>query len=229
MTAIAGPTTAPDLEKRLRAMGIVPVVTIGKASDAPALGAALVTGGLPIVEITFRTHAAADAIRALRDGLPDFLVGAGTVLDLPTLDRAVAAGAAFVVAPGFNPAVVDRCLELGIPVVPGVSTPTDIEAALGRGLELLKFFPAEAAGGLAFLQAVAAPYAGVSFMPTGGITRDNLPRYLSHPFVAACGGSWIAPERAIAEGRFTDITSTAAEAVALAAGATNNSDETRTA
>jgi 2-dehydro-3-deoxyphosphogluconate aldolase/(4S)-4-hydroxy-2-oxoglutarate aldolase len=223
-------TAAPAgvrLENHLRATGIVPVVTIEAASDAPALGAALNAGGLPIAEITFRTHAAADAIRALRDAFPDFLVGAGTVLDLPTLERAVAAGAGFVVAPGFNPVIVDRCLELGIPVVPGVSTPTDIEAALGRGLELLKFFPAEAAGGLAFLRAVAAPYAGVSFMPTGGITRDNLPRYLSHPFVAACGGSWIAPERAISDGRFDEITAAAAEAVSLAARATTTSDETR--
>jgi 2-dehydro-3-deoxyphosphogluconate aldolase/(4S)-4-hydroxy-2-oxoglutarate aldolase len=215
MAAIAaGPSL---LEKRLRAVGVVPVITIRDAAAAAALGHALVRGGLPIAEITFRTDAAADAIRALRDGFPDFLVGAGTVLDLPTLDQAVAAGASFVVAPGFNPAVVDRCLELGVPVIPGVSSPTDIEAALGRRLDLLKFFPAEAAGGLDFLKAVSAPYGGVSFMPTGGITRDNLPRYLAHPFVAACGGSWIASETAIVDGRFDEIAALAGQAVELAA------------
>ena len=205
------------LEKRLRSVGIVPVVTIARAADAAALGDALSAGGLPIAEITFRTDAAAQVIAVLRDRFPDFLVGAGTVLDLPTLDRAVAAGATFVVAPGFNPAVVDRCLELGIPIVPGVSTPSDIEAALARDLRLLKFFPAEAAGGLAFLTAVSAPYRGVSFMPTGGISRANLPAYLAQPFVAACGGSWIATESAIAEHRFDEITRTAREAADLAA------------
>ncbi len=244
MTRMAGPGSpngegSPDMtgtstiEKQLRARGVVPVVTIREAAAAADLGAALVRGGLPIAEITFRTDAAADAIRVLRDGFPDFLVGAGTVLDLPTLDRAVAAGATFVVAPGFNPVVVDRCLELGVPVIPGVSSPTDIEAALGRGLDLLKFFPAEAAGGLEFLKAVSGPYRGVSFMPTGGISRDNLPRYLAQSFVAACGGSWIATETAIFDRRFDDIAVTAAEAVALAAPYTHaqqiTTDETRKA
>ena len=212
------------IEKQLRAMGVVPVITIRDARAAVDLGAALVRGGLPIAEITFRTDAAAEAIRVLRDRFPDFLVGAGTVLDLPTLDRAVGAGASFVVAPGFNPAVVDRCLELGVPVIPGVSSPTDIEAALGRGLDLLKFFPAEAAGGVDFLKAVSGPYRGVSFMPTGGITRDNLPRYLSQPFVAACGGSWIANENTIADGRFDEIAVIAAQAVSLAAPYTGTED-----
>jgi 2-dehydro-3-deoxyphosphogluconate aldolase/(4S)-4-hydroxy-2-oxoglutarate aldolase len=213
-------STGPTLEKRLRAVGIVPVITIRSAHDATALGSALIRGGLPIAEITFRTPAAAHSIQLLRQNFPDFLVGAGTVLDLPTLDRAVEAGASFVVAPGFNPVVVDRCLQLGIPVIPGVSTPTDIEAALGRGLRLLKFFPAEASGGLEFLTAVAAPYQGISFMPTGGITPANLPLYRSQPFVAACGGSWIASEAAISGGRFDEITAAAAQAVELAAVAT---------
>ncbi len=221
------------LESRLRTVGVVPVITIRDAAAAVDLGNALVRGGLPIAEITFRTDAAAGAIRALRDGFPDFLVGAGTVLDLPTLDRAVEAGAGFVVAPGFNPIVVDRCLELGIPVIPGVSSPTDIEAALSRGLDLLKFFPAEAAGGLAFLKAVSAPYGGVSFMPTGGITLDNLPTYLSQPCVAACGGSWIATESAITDGRFDEIAALARQAVELATPFAHpdkiNTDETRNA
>ncbi|MET0864644.1 MAG: bifunctional 4-hydroxy-2-oxoglutarate aldolase/2-dehydro-3-deoxy-phosphogluconate aldolase [Nakamurella sp.] len=206
-----------DLESRLRSTGIVPVVTIGQAADAAGLGAALIAGGLPIAEITFRTAAAAGAISSLRNRYPDFLVGAGTVVDLSTLNRAIDAGASFIVAPGFNPVIVDRCLELGIPVIPGVSTPTEIEAALSRHLKLLKFFPAEAAGGLPFLSAVSAPYRGVSFMPTGGITPGNLPTYLAAPFVAACGGSWIATQSAIAEHRFAEITGIAREAVAAAA------------
>lgn len=205
------------LETRLRAFGVVPVVTIGRASDASGLADALSAGGLPIAEITFRTDAAADAIAAIAKSQPDFLVGAGTVLDVPTLHRAIDAGASFIVAPGFNPAVVDSCLELGIPVIPGVSTPTEIEAAIARNLKLLKFFPAEAAGGLPFLTAVSAPYRGISFMPTGGINRGNLPAYLAKPFVAACGGSWIAGETAIAEHRFDEIAGITREAVALAA------------
>jgi len=209
--------TSSRLETRLRSSGVVPVVTIGRASDAAGLAAALGEGGLPIAEITFRTEAAADAITAMRQSHPDFLIGAGTVLDVPTAHRAIDAGASFIVAPGFNPAVVDCCLELGIPVIPGVSTPTEIEAALGRNLKLLKFFPAEAAGGLPFLSAVSAPYRGISFMPTGGINRRNLPDYLAKPFVAACGGSWIATESAIAEHRFDEIAGITREAVALAA------------
>ena len=228
MTSVS---TAPrgdlqSLEKQLRAVGVVPVVTIRDAQDAAGLGDALLRGGLPIAEITFRTAAAAPAIASLRSSHPELLVGAGTVLDLPTLDQAVDAGANFIVAPGFNPAVVDRCLELRIPIIPGVSTATEIEAASSRGLALLKFFPAEAAGGLAFLKAVAAPYQSVSFMPTGGITPENLPQYLSHPFIAACGGSWIATESAISDGRFDEIAVLASQAVAIAASQTP-STETR--
>jgi 2-dehydro-3-deoxyphosphogluconate aldolase/(4S)-4-hydroxy-2-oxoglutarate aldolase len=205
------------LETRLREVGVVPVVTIRDAADAPALGAALTAGGLPVAEITFRTDAAADAIAALRRHAPDVLVGAGTVLDVPTLRRAVQAGAQFAVAPGFNPAVVDAGRELGIPVLPGICSPTDIESALARDIQLVKFFPAEAAGGLAFLKAVAAPYRGVSFMPTGGITPANLPDYLAQPFVAACGGSWIASEKDITDKRFDAIAAAAATAAALVA------------
>lgn len=206
-----------DIENLLRETGVVPVVTIRNAADAPALGAALAAGGLPIAEITFRTDAAADAIAQLRRHTPEVLVGAGTVLDVPTLQAAQRAGAAFAVAPGFNPEIVDAGRELGLPVIPGVSSPTDIEAALARDITLVKFFPAEAAGGLAFLKAVSAPYVGVSFMPTGGITPANLPDYLAQPFVAACGGSWIATEKAIAEQRFDDIAAAARTARALAA------------
>jgi 2-dehydro-3-deoxyphosphogluconate aldolase/(4S)-4-hydroxy-2-oxoglutarate aldolase len=216
------------LETRLREVGVVPVVTIRDAADAPGLGTALTSGGLPIAEITFRTDAAAEAIASLRRHSPEVLVGAGTVLDVSTLRRAVEAGAEFAVTPGFNPAVVDAGRELGIPVIPGVSSPTDIEAALARDIKLVKFFPAEAAGGLPFLNAVAGPYRGVSFMPTGGITPTNLPDYLTQPFVAACGGSWIATEKAIIDKRFDDIAAAAATAAALVAGVRRPS-ETRSA
>ncbi|WP_420120160.1 bifunctional 4-hydroxy-2-oxoglutarate aldolase/2-dehydro-3-deoxy-phosphogluconate aldolase [Nakamurella sp.] len=205
------------LDNRLRAIGVVPVVTIRDAADAPALGAALIAGGLPVAEITFRTDAAAAAIAALRDTVPDVLVGAGTVLDVSTLRRAATAGAAFAVTPGFNPVVVDAGRELGLPVIPGISSPTDIEAALARDIRLVKFFPAEAAGGLAFLKAVAGPYRDVSFMPTGGITPANLPDYLAQPFVAACGGSWIATEKDITDKRFDAVAAAAATAAALVA------------
>jgi 2-dehydro-3-deoxyphosphogluconate aldolase / (4S)-4-hydroxy-2-oxoglutarate aldolase len=207
-----------QLTRELRTRRVVPVVTIPRADDAGGLGRALVEGGLPLAEITFRTEAAADAIAALRAACPDLLVGAGTVLDVETVDRAVAAGAAFIVAPGFNPAVVDRCLSLGMPVIPGVSTPTEIEMGRARGLQLLKFFPAEASGGIRYLKAVAAPYRGIEFMPTGGVSPANLSGYLALPHVAACGGTWIATADAIAAHRFDEITSAAREAVAIAAG-----------
>jgi 2-dehydro-3-deoxyphosphogluconate aldolase/(4S)-4-hydroxy-2-oxoglutarate aldolase len=206
-----------ELEARMADLRVVPVVTIGDAADAEGLGAALAAGGLPLAEITFRTAAAADAITALRASRPDVLVGAGTVLDPATVDRALEAGAEFIVAPGFNPAVVDQCLARGVAVVPGTITPTEIEAALARGLHLLKFFPAEAAGGTRYLKAVAAPYKGVRFMPTGGVSPANLADYLALPTVAACGGTWIATADAIREHRWEDIARAASEALALAA------------
>lgn len=205
-----------ELSGRLTACGVVPVVTIEHAEDAPALGRALTAGGLPLAEVTFRTDAALAAIIAMREQCPDVLVGAGTVLDAATVDRAIDAGAEFIVAPGFNPAVVDRCLERGIAVVPGAATPTEIEMGLARGLRLLKFFPAEASGGIAYLKAVAAPYRGVRFMPTGGVKPANLADYLALPQVAACGGTWLASAEAITGHHFDDITRLTAEAVAIA-------------
>ena len=194
---------------------VVPVVTIESAADAPGLAAALEAGGLPLVEVTFRTDAAADAIRAIRETHPGVLVGAGTVLDTATVDRARAAGAAFIVAPGFNPSVVERCAERGVAVIPGVLTPTEIERALQAGLRLLKLFPAEAAGGTGYLKAISAPYLAARFMPTGGVTPANLGAYLSLPSVAACGGTWIATAAAIREGAWTAVEAAAAEAVAI--------------
>jgi 2-dehydro-3-deoxyphosphogluconate aldolase/(4S)-4-hydroxy-2-oxoglutarate aldolase len=195
---------------------VVPVIVIDDAADAVPLGRALAEGGIPCAEITFRTAAAEDAIRRMASELPDVLVGAGTVLSPEQAARAMAAGAQFIVAPGFNRRVVDFCLERGVPVYPGVSTPTEIEAALEAGLRVLKFFPAEPLGGLPYLKAVAAPYAGVGFMPTGGITPRNLGDYLAFPRVVACGGSWMAPAEWISAGAFDRIRDETRAACALA-------------
>jgi len=200
------------------ALKIIPVVALERAADAARLADALVAGGLPCAEITFRTAAAADAIRALA-GRADFSVGAGTVLDLEQARRAADSGATFVVSPGLNPKVVRFCLDGGIPVLPGVCTPSDITLAFEMGLELLKFFPAEAMGGLKTLDALAGPFPMMRFVPTGGIDPRNLRDYLGHPRVAACGGSWMVKAGLIAEGRFADIARLTREAVELARGA----------
>lgn len=182
-----------ELLKRLRQLRIVPVIVIDEPRDAAPLAQALLDGGLPCAEITFRTPRAAEALRIIAHECPDVVAGAGTVLTVQQAIQAREAGARFIVTPGFNPAVVDHCLEHGIPVIPGVCTPTEIDAALQRGVDVLKFFPAEPMGGVAFLKAIAAPYAGVTFIPTGGITLNNLLSYLALDTVAACGGSWLAP------------------------------------
>jgi len=196
-------------------MGVVPVVAIDNAADAPRLGEALVAGGLPCAEITFRTAAAEAAIRAISGAFPDMLVGAGTVLTVQQAETAVAAGARFVVTPGFDAAVVDWCLAQNVPVTPGVLTPTEINMALNKGLNLMKFFPAEASGGVKTLKAIGGPYVGVSFIPTGGITLDNLSDYLKLPMVHACGGSWLVPKKLIADGHFDQIETLTSEAVEL--------------
>lgn len=199
----------------IRAMKLVPVIVIESASDAVPLAAALSDGGLPCAEVTFRTPNAAEAITRMASKFPDMLIGAGTVLTPEQAARALDAGARFIVAPGFNPAVVDHCLERGVPVFPGICTPTEIEMALSKNLSVLKFFPAEAAGGLAFLKAVAAPYVGVEFMATGGINLDNIAAYLGFKRVVACGGSWMAPTEWIASGQFDRIRGETERAVAL--------------
>ena len=176
--------------------------------------ASLVASGLPVAEITFRTEAAAGAIRVLaRRG--DVLVGAGTVLTTEQADRAIDAGAAFIVAPGTNPRVIDHCLVRSVPIVPGIATPTDIDLAMSFGLTTLKFFPAENLGGVATIKAFAGPYIDVLFFPTGGITPEKLPEYLVLPFVLACGGSWLTPRNALAGGDFATIQKRIEEAVAL--------------
>ena len=195
-------------------MRVVPVVAIEDAQDAARLADALIEGGLPCAEITFRTAAAIDAmlIMAKRG---DILVGAGTVLKVDQVKAAVDVGAQFMVSPGFNPKVVGYCVENNITVTPGISTPSDIEAAMEFGLEVLKFFPAEAFGGLKTLKAMSGPYGAVKFIPTGGISPNNLVDYLQFPKTLACGGTWIAKSNLIVEGHFDQILSNAREAVEL--------------
>ncbi len=198
---------------QLGKIGIVPVIALDKASDAVALGKALCEGGLACAEVTFRTAAAEESIRILTKELPNMLVGAGTVLTTEQVDRAVAAGAKFIVSPGFNPRVVGYCTEKNIPIVPGCSSPSDIEQALEFGLEVVKFFPAEASGGLAKIKAMSAPYGQVKFMPTGGINSGNICSYLAFNKIVACGGSWMVDKKLVSEGRFDEITRLTKEAV----------------
>jgi len=183
---------------------VVPVITIESADKAVPLADALIAGGLPVAEITFRTAAAATVIRRLSEERPQLLVGAGTILTQENLLAAQAAGAAFGVAPGLNPAIVQAARDAGFPFVPGVCTPTDVEAALAMGCKHLKFFPAGAMGGVNFLNAITAPYAhtGVRFMPTGGVNASTLAEYLRIPSVLACGGTWIASKDDIAQDRW---------------------------
>ena len=197
-------------------LGIVPVVEVPAVDRAVPLGRARLAAGRPCAEITFRTAAAADAIRALRDACPDLLVGAGTILTTEQADAAIAAGASFLVAPGFNPRVVEHAGARDVPIVPGVCTPSEIEGALGLRVEVMKFFPAEVAGGVAFLKAIAPVYPTVRFVPTGGIGPSNLADYLALPNVLACGGSWMVKKDLIAAGDFAAIERLAAEAVRLA-------------
>jgi len=204
-----------DLLEKLGRLGVVPVVKIERAEDAIELVRALLAGGLPCAEITFRTTAAEDAIRLISSSLPEIIAGAGTVLTVDQADKAVSAGARFIVSPGFNQKVVDWCLQNEIPVTPGVMTPTEIDMALDRGLNILKFFPAEAIGGIAVLKAISAPYGGVKFIPTGGINRDNLADYLAQPSVHCCGGSWLVKAGLISAGKFDQITKLAQEAMSV--------------
>lgn len=189
----------------LRKLRLVPVIVIDDPLNAPGLANALIEGGLPCAEITFRTAHALEALKRIADSNPDLMIGAGTVLNPRQATEARAAGARFIVAPGFNRSVVDHCLAHDIPVYPGVCTPTEIEAAIDAGLSELKFFPAEAMGGAAYLKAVSAPYREVQFMPTGGITASNVGSYLALANVIACGGSWMAPADLINAGKFDVI------------------------
>ena len=193
-----------DMMKKLNRIGIVPVVVLESAEDALPLAEQLAAGGLPCAEVTFRTAAAEESIRMAK-AFPDMIVGAGTVLTCEQADRAVDAGAKFIVSPGFNPKVTEHVLKKGVPMTPGVCTPTEIEAALQFDLDVLKFFPAEPSGGLKMIKALAAPYVGLHFMPTGGINAENVRDYLKYDRIVACGGSWMVSGRLVKEGNFAEI------------------------
>ena len=194
-----------DTLKQIGEMGIIPVVVLNKVSDAEPLAAALVAGGLPCAEVTFRTDAAEESIRAIAKKFPDMFVGAGTVLSTEQVDRAIGAGAKFIVSPGLNPKVVEYCIKEGYPVCPGIMTPTELEVALGFGLDVVKFFPAENAGGLKMIKAMSAPYTMMKFMPTGGINATNVRDYLACDKILACGGSWMVKSDLVAAGDFAKI------------------------
>jgi 2-dehydro-3-deoxyphosphogluconate aldolase/(4S)-4-hydroxy-2-oxoglutarate aldolase len=199
---------------RLGELGVIPVIVIESARHAADLGKALVSGGLPCAEVTLRTEAALDALRVLAED-PDLLVGAGTVTRPAQVEQAVAAGARFVVSPGFSASVVRECASLGVPVLPGVATATEIQLALDAGVTTVKFFPAEAAGGAAAVKALAAPYREVRFVPTGGVSPANLDAYLSLSAVAAVGGSWLVSPDLLARADFARVATLTAEAVEL--------------
>ncbi|OOE89363.1 bifunctional 4-hydroxy-2-oxoglutarate aldolase/2-dehydro-3-deoxy-phosphogluconate aldolase [Salinivibrio sharmensis] len=193
-----------ELNQRLKAIRIVPVIAINNADDAVPLAKTLVDNDLPCAEITFRTDAAARAIRLMRDAYPDMLIGAGTVLTATQVDAAIDAGADFIVSPGLNPTTVKHCQQRGIPIIPGVNNPSLVEQAMELGLDTLKFFPAEASGGIAMLKALSAVYP-VSFMPTGGVGEANVNDYLALPSVLACGGTWMVPGKLIDARSWDDI------------------------
>ena len=202
-----------DMMKQLYSIGLIPVIKIENPDDAVPLAKALIDGGLPAAEITFRTSCAAEAIKNITEAYPDMLVGAGTVLTTEQVDAAIAAGSKFLVSPGLNPKVTAYALSKGIPMLPGCSNPSDIEAALELGLKTVKFFPAEAAGGLKMLKAMAAPYGQLTFMPTGGINADNLLDYLKFNKIIACGGSFMVKDELVKEKKWDEITALTRDAV----------------
>lgn len=211
-----GESMMKTLEERFYDYAVVPVVVLNDADDAVPLADALIKGGLPCAEVTFRTDAAEESIRRICESFPDMLVGAGTVLTTEQVERAHKAGAKFIVSPGFDPEIIDYCISIGLPVLPGCITPSEIAQAVKRGLKVVKFFPAEQSGGVAMIKAMAAPYSMVKFMPTGGISTKNLADYLSCDKILCCGGSWMVKEDLIKSGSFDKITDMTKEATALA-------------
>ena len=205
-----------DLAERFHEVGVVPVVVLEDVKDAVPLAQALVEGGLPCAEVTFRTAAAEESIRLMTEKFPEMLVGAGTVLTVEQVDAAVRAGAKFIVSPGFDPEIVDYCLKKNIPVFPGCISPSEVAQAVKRGLKVVKFFPAEQAGGIAMIKAMAAPYQNLKFMPTGGINTGNLKDYLSCDKILCCGGSWMVKGDMIRNGEFDQIQVMVKEAKELA-------------
>ena len=206
-----------SVSETIQKMGVVPVVVLNDAKDAAPLAKALVEGGLPCAEVTFRTEAAEECIRIMANEFPEMFVGAGTVLTIDQVDRAVNAGAKFIVSPGFDPEIVDYCLSKDIPVYPGCITPSEVAQAVKRGLKVIKFFPAEQFGGVSTIKALAAPYTGVKFMPTGGVSAKNLESYLSFDRIVACGGSWMVKGDLVKAGKFDEIKTLVEEAVQLVA------------
>ena len=206
-----------NVSETIQKMGVVPVVVLNDAKDAAPLAKALVEGGLPCAEVTFRTEAAEESIRIMANDFPEMFVGAGTVLTIEQVDRAVAAGAKFIVSPGFDPEIVDYCIEKDIPVYPGCITPSEVAQAVKRGLKVIKFFPAEQFGGISTIKALAAPYTGIKFMPTGGVSAKNLESYLSFDKIVACGGSWMVKGDLVKAGKFDEIKELVKEAVQLVA------------
>jgi len=202
-----------EVLEELGKIGIVPVIKIDDVEKAVPLARALAAGGIPCAEITFRTAQGEEAIRRVAKEVPGVLLGAGTVLTTEQVDRAITAGAKFIVSPGLNPKTVAYCVQKGIPITPGCANPSDIEQALEFGLEVVKFFPAEQAGGLEYIKAIAAPYPSLKFMPTGGINAENISRYIAFEKILACGGSWMAGADLINSGDFAKITALSREAV----------------
>lgn len=203
------------ITEQLKAYKVIPVIAIENAEDIVPLGKVLVENGLPVAEITFRSDAAIEAIRLLRAEYPQMLIGAGTVLNRDQVIAAKEAGATFVVSPGFNPNTVKACREVGIDIIPGINNPSGVEAALEMGLTTLKFFPAEASGGINMIKSLLAPYTDIEIMPTGGIKANNINDYLAIPRVVACGGSWMVDKGMIARGEWQEIGRLTKEAVAL--------------
>jgi len=204
-----------EIASKIEELAIIPVIKLHDAKNAEPLAEALLEAGLPAAEITFRTDAAAESISAISRKFPQILTGAGTVLTIDQVKAAVDSGAQFVVSPGFNPTVVDYCVTNGVPIYPGVNNPTGIEMALERGLNILKFFPAEASGGVTMVNAMSAPYGKVKFMATGGINPGNVLSYLESPYIAACGGSWMVKGDLIDSRKFDEIQKLSADAVEL--------------
>ncbi|MCI6275302.1 MAG: bifunctional 4-hydroxy-2-oxoglutarate aldolase/2-dehydro-3-deoxy-phosphogluconate aldolase [Clostridium sp.] len=202
-----------DILKRISDIGIVPVIKLDDAKNAAPLARALCRGGLPCAEVTFRTDACVESIKLMKKECPDMIVGAGTVLTTKQVDEAIEAGAEFIVSPGLNPDVVKYCVDKGITITPGCSNPSDIEQAIKYGLDVVKFFPAEAAGGLKMIKSMAAPYGNIKFFPTGGINADNITEYLSYNRVICCGGTWMVPSDLIEQGNFDGIEALTREAV----------------
>ena len=203
------------MNDKIKSFGVIPVVVLENAEDAKPLAEALVKGGLPVAEVTFRTAAAKESIRVMSENYPEMLVGAGTVLSVSQVDEAVEAGAKFIVTPGFDEEVVDYCLSKDIPVFPGVITPTEVTMAVKKGLKVVKFFPASQFGGLKTIKALSAPFGMVKFMPTGGIDASNLSEYLSSDKIVACGGSWMVKGDLVKAKEFDKIEALTKEAVEL--------------